>query len=987
MSLRDITEIERAEDFEEKLADPVAQCRELRTTQAQPEPECAIVGSILNNIDGVVWSVDLRTRATLYVNPAIESLFGYSAEAYLNDASLWRSLVYPSDRPKIEQVLGQLRSQERFEVEYRIIRADGEIRWVRDRARVVCDADGTPIRLDLVTADITDQKQMEEALRLSESRLRAIFQQAAIGINQAAPDGRFLQVNQAYCGMLGYTEAELLQMRYQDVAHPEECEETEAVLAKLYAGEASSVTLEKRYFHKDGSVRWTNIVLSILRDDNGQEVSDIAIVQDISERKRGEAERKRIEQALEEERSLFIDGPTVIIRWSTTSDWLVEYVSPNIEAQLGYDPKALVEDKVSFPTLMHPDDVERIQAETSSSIAAQAPYLAQQYRLRHANGQYRWIDEFTRVIYGPDGAVTQFLGYIQDVTERKETELALRQNQATKQAMLAAVPDLLMRVSQHGVRYEFISGGEITLYGDANPHVPQSLHDMLPKALADQRIFFIRRALDTGERQIYEYPIEIDGRLCYEEARIVPMNQDEALVMVRNITNRVGAEQALRESQQRFEAIFNQMYQFIGLLAPDGTVLETNQTALAFGGFEREAVVGHPFWEAGWGQISSDTQTQLKQAIAAAAQGKFVRYEVIMQGANQRVITIDFSLRPVLGEQGQVVLLIPEGRDITERKKMEEELRHTKSVLEQTNTLARVGGWEVDLLQGTVHWARITREIHEVDADFEPSLTKAIDFYHEGTHRQRITAVVDRALQTGQPWDEKLKIVTAKGRVRWVRALGQAEFRAGSCARLYGAFQDIDTQMQAEIQLKELTQKLRHANEELNRMATTDALTQLANRRHFDQLLRIEWARAIRNGTSLSLIICDVDYFKPYNDHYGHPAGDRCLQQVAQLLQAHIQRPGDLLARYGGEEFVILLPKTTRRGAIAVAARIQESFNQARLPHAFSPVADYVTLSFGVACCRPFSQNLFSELLAAADDALYQAKSAGRNRYSISSSD
>ncbi|MGB3202278.1 MAG: PAS domain S-box protein, partial [Nodosilinea sp.] len=820
-------------------------------------------------------------------------------------------------------------------------------------------------------------KEMEEKLRLSESRLRAIFQQAALGINQAGLDGRFLQANQAYCDMLGYSEAELLQLRYQDIAHPDEYRETEAAIAKLYARESASVTLEKRYFHKNGTALWTNMVLSILWDADGQPISDIAIVQDISD-------RKQMEQALEEERSLFMGGPTMVLRWGAQEDWPLQYISPNVKAEMGYDPTALIDRQVAFVTLIHPEDLDRIRVEVAVATAAQSPCFAQQYRLRHANGEYRWIDDFTRVIYAPDGTVIQFLGYIQDVTERKKTELALQESEATKQAMLAAIPDLLMRINQRGLRYDFISGGEITLYGNIDVHCPQAVHDMLPQALADQRLYFIQRALATGERQIYEYQIEIDGQYYHEEARIVPMSEDEALVMVRDVTARVAAETALRESQQRFQAIFDQMYQFIGLLAPDGTLLEANQTSLAFGGFERAAVVGRPYWEASWWSLSSEIQTQLRQAIAAASEGEFVRYEVMVQGADQQVITLDFSIRPVLDDQGQVVLLIPEGRDITERKRMEEELWRTKSILEQTNTVARVGGWELDLQQQTLHWTPMTRKIHEVEDTFEPTLETALNFYLEGDNRQRITAAVDQAGQTGQAWDEKLQILTAKGNVRWVRSLGQAEFKVGTCVRLYGAFQDIDAHMRTEMQLQELTQQLQHANGELNRIATTDALTQLANRRHFDQLFEQEWTRAYRSKTPVALIMCDVDYFKPYNDHYGHPAGDRCLQQVAELLQTHILRPGDVLARYGGEEFVVLLPKTSMAGAMAVAARIQASFAQTRLPHGFSPVADHITLSFGVAAAVPLSQTAANELLAAADAALYRAKLAGRNRYCIS---
>lgn len=348
-------------------------------------------------------------------------------------------------------------------------------------------------------------------------------------------------------------------------------------------------------------------------------------------------------------------------------------------------------------------------------------------------------------------------------------------------------------------------------------------------------------------------------------------------------------------------------------------------------------------------------------------------------------MTIDFSLRPVLDDQGQVLLLISEGRDITQRKRIEEELQRTKAFLEQTSAIARVGGWEVNLQQEIVHWTPTTQEIHEVEADFRPALAMALDFYPEGVNRQRITAAVEQCRQTGQPWDEKLQIVTAKGNLRWVRSLGQAKFIAGNCVRLFGAFQDIDAQMRVETQLQELTQQLQHANQELNRIATTDALTQMANRRHFDQVFTQEWVRAQRATTYLSLIMCDVDYFKPYNDHYGHPAGDRSSAGGPPAEGSH-SAPWGCAGPLRRRRICGAVAQTTLAGAMAVAARIQHQFTQARLPHGFSAVADHITLSFGVACCVPRPETLPSELLAAADTALYQAKLAGRNRCCIGTS-
>lgn len=180
----------------------------------------------------------------------------------------------------------------------------------------------------------------------------------------------------------------------------------------------------------------------------------------------------------------------------------------------------------------------------------------------------------------------------------------------------------------------------------------------------------------------------------------------------------------------------------------------------------------------------------------------------------------------------------------------------------------------------------------------------------------------------------------------------------------------------------ELYQQLELSNRELQKLSSQDRLTQLANRGCFDQRFREEWQRLCRTPAPLSVILCDIDHFKQYNDTYGHPAGDRCLKQVAIVLQNAAQRPGDVAARYGGEEFVILLPETDLAGARLVAEHIQQKLQCLALPHGGSPLQQ-VTLSCGVACQTPQPSAFPSELLQRADDALYRAKTAGRNQVAI----
>jgi diguanylate cyclase (GGDEF)-like protein len=176
---------------------------------------------------------------------------------------------------------------------------------------------------------------------------------------------------------------------------------------------------------------------------------------------------------------------------------------------------------------------------------------------------------------------------------------------------------------------------------------------------------------------------------------------------------------------------------------------------------------------------------------------------------------------------------------------------------------------------------------------------------------------------------------------------------------------------------------LQKANQELQNLVHIDSLTQVANRRQFDTYFDQEWRRLAREQAPLALILCDVDYFKKYNDCYGHIAGDVCLQQIAKALMRAVTRPADLVARYGGEEFGIILPNTNAEGAIRVAERIQAEIEQLQILHSQSEVSAYVTMSLGISSQIPHQEISTEQSIAAADRALYRAKQQGRNTYYI----
>jgi diguanylate cyclase (GGDEF)-like protein len=184
-------------------------------------------------------------------------------------------------------------------------------------------------------------------------------------------------------------------------------------------------------------------------------------------------------------------------------------------------------------------------------------------------------------------------------------------------------------------------------------------------------------------------------------------------------------------------------------------------------------------------------------------------------------------------------------------------------------------------------------------------------------------------------------------------------------------------------ELKNTNEELLNANSRLEQLSLTDALTKLPNRRNFELLFSQEWNRCMRDSQPLSLLMIDIDYFKYYNDTYGHPIGDDCLQKISAIIKYCAPRVSDFSARLGGEEFIVVLPNTPAPGAGLVAERLRSRVEEAAIAHKNSKVNKVVTISIGVGTMIPKQDSVSNYLLDIADQALYQAKKDGRNRYAV----
>jgi diguanylate cyclase (GGDEF)-like protein/PAS domain S-box-containing protein len=346
----------------------------------------------------------------------------------------------------------------------------------------------------------------------------------------------------------------------------------------------------------------------------------------------------------------------------------------------------------------------------------------------------------------------------------------------------------------------------------------------------------------------------------------------------------------------------------------------------------------------------------------------------------------EYRFQAAKGWQYEEARIVPSGpnevlaivRDITERKRAEAEIASQRQFLQ--NVIDSIPSIIVvkdhhDRVQmanrasAALHGITPTDMVGKVDTDFNPNISA-----FEASQQHRIHQQV---IDTQRPYQGEQAIIDQAGIRRWYQVV-------------ISPFQDADGMVNGVItnciditDRKGMETALTEANVTLERLATLDGLTHIPNRRRFDEYLEQEWQRLMREQQPLSLIMFDVDFFKPYNDCLGHQQGDEALIAIAAAATRSVKRAADLLARYGGEEFVVVLPNTSRAGAESVAKALQKEIAALQIVHPQSPVSAYLTVSIGIASVVPTANQAPEDLIAAADAALYQAKRRGRDRYWI----
>jgi len=507
-------------------------------------------------------------------------------------------------------------------------------------------------------------------------------------------DGYFRIINAAFENTLGHSREVLLKTPSIEFVHPDDKAATLAAMQQLASGE-SVTSFENRYRCKDGSYKWLawnsvpvteeGFVYAVARDITGQ---------------------KAIQRELASQRDLFdnvLSNVPASIFWKDRNSVYLGVNDRFVRDAGLQSPQELI-GKTDYDLAWTKEEADFYRQCDRKVMDSGEAMLNIEESQQQADGKKVELLTSKVPLLDASGQVSGMLGIYMDITKRKQAETTLRKSQARLQTLFDSAAEFIFVIDPAGG----IIKANRYVYEQSGYQAEELIGRNIKEFFAEES----RHICDSNFPGLRERGyIRADMEFICKDGQVIQMECSETgvadengdfttfLMIQRDVTERKRAETALANSEQRFRTIFNSTHQFIGVLDPDGILLDVNQTALDFGGLRQTDVVGRPFWDAYWWRCSTEVQDRLKAAIRDASQGKPVRYEEDVLAKGNTIRTIDFTLKPVFNQQGDTVLIIPEGRDITDRKWAEEELQRHHQELAHVIRLSTMG----EMASGMAH--------------------------------------------------------------------------------------------------------------------------------------------------------------------------------------------------------------------------------------------------------------------------------------------
>lgn len=862
--------------------------------------------------------------------------------------------------------------------------------------------------------------QTEESLKSTQVKYKSLFKTLPIGIAITDKEGNIVETNQAAENILGISaDGNFFKKSAskQKFIHPDGTPMPTDELAEVKALQEKwkIENFEKGIIKKDGEITWVSVTAAPIPLENyGIAIGYVDIT-----------DRKIMEQTLRESEQRFqnLVNSTPLLIWAAGSNGYCNFFN---QGWLEFRGRSLAEEIGNgWMEGIHPDDLQLCQDTYFSALNYYSCFEVE-YRLKRYDGEFRWILNKGVPRFDRDGNLEGYIGLCFDITKRKQMEEELRHREQEFKALVENSPDIISRFDPQ-LRYTYVNRA----IEEATGLPPQTFIGKTNQELGFPIEKFsewetrLRKVLATSNEETLEFNFLTPQGTRYYHSRITPElsidgSVESILCVTYDITERKQVEAALRESEERFRQMTencNEVF-WIATVDLDRFLYISPAYEKIWGRSCASLYAQAPLW---LNAIHPDDLNQvvsyLKNRLTADEDQRYYQeYRILRPDGS--ICWIGDRCFPIRNDSKEIYRLAGIAQDITERKLVEEAIHQQNEreqlVAQMTQRIRRTLNLD-EILNTTVSevqkllgcdrvliyrvWPEGTGSVvteavvPEYDAILGRTFPEEVfpfeyqQFYCQG----RIKTIADVANSNVSPclaaflreMEVKAKLVVPliNGEELWGLLIAHhcrspRDWQSFEISLL----EQLSTQLAIAIQQASLFEQLQAANQELNRLARLDGLTQVANRRCFDEYLEREWRRLSREQFPLALILCDIDYFKAYNDTYGHQAGDECLQQVAKAIRRSLKRPADFVARYGGEEFAIVLPNTKAEGALTVAEEIRSSLAELEMDHVKSEVSRYVTLSLGVAVIVPTPNSSPEKLIYTADRGLYEAKYSGRDR-------
>ncbi|MFB2937675.1 PAS domain S-box protein [Aerosakkonemataceae cyanobacterium BLCC-F154] len=944
----------------------------------------------------------------VYVNEKWCEIVGVSLEKALEKD--WIEIIYPNDRERVCQrfkIAKRNNTAFKFKLEFRLQRSDNKIVWVLGQIVVEKDSDGKILGYVGTLTDISENKQIEEELRHREAKIRALLNAIPDLVVCMSKDGKILEYQTGKNSSMPLLSNMKVGTSIYEILPENLGQQFGINIEKTLVTNEMQTWEYQILINGDWRFRECRMVVS-----GRNEV--IAIIRDITDKKKSEASLLQQAQIIDQIHDAVI---------SMNLSGYINTWNKGAERLYGYSAAEIAGKHIS---ILYPDPYcKLLQKDLFLLVLERGNYEIEQ-RLRKKDGEELDVHLSLSLLKDSQGLITGIISYGMDITQRRQAEIALRQRQQELKELIENAPDIITRFDRQ-LRHLYVNTAAEEVTGIApKAFLGKTNRELgLPSELVTYWEQCMNDVFTTGKESQMEFEFNTPAGIRYYHARIVPEfseigEVETILAVTRDLTEQKQTERALKQSEKKLSLHVQNTPVAVIEFNLNFEIVEWNSAAEVIFGYSKNEIVGCFGWKI-VPESASKLVREVWDNLLNEKEGNRTTNENLTKDG--KIIICEWYNTPLIAEDGNCIGVSCLAQDISDRVQSELTLRQQverekllvtiTQRIHQSLNLEEILNTAVREVRGLLNsdrvliyriWSDGTGCVvtEAVVPDCQAILGRTFPVevfpleYQQLYSQGRILAMSDRNSATIAPClveflrelavKAKLVVPLMAGENLWGLLIAHhcREVRHWQPSEI-SLLQQLATQLGIAIQQALLVEQMEIANAELKRLACLDGLTHVANRRHFDEYLEREWRRMIREQNSIALILCDIDYFKLYNDTYGHLAGDSCLQQVADAIQRAVKRPADLVARYGGEEFAVILPNTKVGGALTVAKQIRAYVRELQIFHGESKTSKYVTLSVGVAVTVPSLHSSYNELIRTADSGLYEAKSQGRDRIVLKS--